>query len=118
MLEVILDAGADHLSAEEVAERVHASSPQVHLSTVYRALETLEEIGVLRRARLADGPVSYHLHHDVHHHALCTRCGTVVDLPASVLVPVVRTLRRDHGFVAEPEHLTISGLCSRCSTIG
>lgn len=115
VLEVILAAGGEHLPAEEVAQRVHTSSPQVHLSTVYRALDTLEEIGVLRRARLADGPVSYHLHSDVHHHGLCSSCGVVVELPASALAPVIRTLRDEHGFVAEPEHLTIAGLCEACA---
>jgi Fe2+ or Zn2+ uptake regulation protein len=115
VLEVLIDAGDDHLSADEVAARVHGSTPQVHLSTVYRTLESLEEMGILRQARLAGGPVSYHLAADEHHHAVCSQCGAVISLPASALAPVVRRLEREHGFVAEPRHLTIPGRCADCA---
>ena len=116
VLEVLLEAGTEHLSAEEVATRIQRTNPQIHLSTVYRTLESLEAMGVLRQAPLGAGPVSYHLHADVHHHAQCTTCGAVIHLPASVLSPVVRSLRRNHGFRAEPEHLTIPGTCATCGT--
>lgn len=115
VLEVLLGAGADHLAADEIAARVHASAPQVHLSTVYRNLDSLEEAGVLRRARLGDGPVSYHVAADEHHHAVCRACGTVIQVPAEVLAPVVDALARAHGFLAEPRHLTIDGLCAACA---
>jgi Fur family ferric uptake transcriptional regulator len=87
----------------------------VHLSTIYRTLESLEEAGVLRQARLADGPVSYHLEADEHHHAVCSACGAVISLPAGAFTPVVRALKREHGFVAEPRHLTIGGRCADCA---
>ncbi len=116
VLEVLVAAGAEHLSAEEIAGRVHASAPQVHLSTVYRTLDALEEAGVLRRARLADGPVSYHLAADEHHHAVCDGCGAVIVLPSSLLAAVVDSLAVDHGFRAEPRHVTIGGLCRTCAS--
>jgi Fe2+ or Zn2+ uptake regulation protein len=115
VLETLLAAGAEHLTAEEVAARVHRSAPEVHLSTVYRTLESLEGVGVLRQARLGAGPVSYHLAADEPHHAVCTSCGAVIVLPASSLAPVTRRLAKDHGFVAAPQHLTITGLCADCA---
>jgi Fe2+ or Zn2+ uptake regulation protein len=116
VLEVLVEAGSDHLSADEIAERVHASAPQVHLSTVYRNLDSLEEAGVLRRARLGDGPASYHLAADEHHHAVCDRCGVVIRVPAEAFAPVVDALAREHGFRAEPRHVTIDGLCATCAS--
>ena len=115
MLEILLAAGVEHLTAEEVASRVHRLTPEVHLSTVYRTLESLEGLGVLRQARLGAGPVSYHLAADEHHHAVCTSCGAVIVLSAASLAPVTRRLAMDHGFVAAPQHLTITGLCADCA---
>ena len=112
---MLVEAGAEHLAADELAARVHASAPQVHLSTVYRNLESLEEAGVLRRARLGEGPASYHLSADDHHHAVCRRCGVVIQVSADALGPVVAALAREHGFRAEPRHLTIDGVCAACA---
>jgi Fe2+ or Zn2+ uptake regulation protein len=118
VLRVLVEAGSAHLSAEEIAERVHASTPQVHLSTVYRTLESLEEAGLLRQARLGDGPASYHLASDEHHHAVCDVCGAVIVLPPDALTPVVARLARDHGFRADPRHVTIGGRCRACASDG
>ena len=115
VLEGLLAAGAAHLSAEEIAARVRASAPQVHLSTVYRTLDALAGAGVVSPARLADGPVSYHLAADEHHHAVCEGCGAVIVLPAALFAPVVQALAADHGFRADPRHVTIAGLCRTCA---
>ncbi|HEY6532203.1 MAG TPA: Fur family transcriptional regulator [Acidimicrobiales bacterium] len=115
VLQALLDAGDEHLTAEEVADRVHRNTPEVHLSTVYRTLESLEGLGILRQARLGAGPVSYHLAADEHHHAVCTSCGKVIVLPASSVASITRRLAKDDGFVADPQHLTITGLCADCA---
>lgn len=116
VLEALLAAGATHLSADELAQRIHTDHPAIHLSTVYRTLESLADAGLLNLARFHDSPVTYHLAVDVHHHAVCTSCGETLNLPAAVLSPVVRDLAKRYGFVAEPKHLTILGLCAACSS--
>lgn len=115
VLAVVVEAGDEHLPADEVARRVQATAPDIHLSTVYRTLESLHDLGLLRQARLSGGPVSYHLAGDEHHHAVCSHCGAVINLPPGTFRPVVKALARDHGFVADPRHLTITGLCSDCA---
>ena len=115
VLAELLAAGSTHLTADELARRIQSDHPAVHLSTVYRTLEALTDAGLLTVARFRDEPVTYHLASDVHHHAVCTACGATLDLAPSVLDPVRRRLRREHGFVAEPHHLTIPGLCARCA---
>ncbi|MFN8037633.1 MAG: Fur family transcriptional regulator [Acidimicrobiales bacterium] len=111
----LLAAGDTHVTADELARRIHAEHPAIHLSTVYRSLDALAEAEVISVARFADQPVTYHLATDVHHHAVCSVCGDTINLPAGILAPVQKRLLRDHGFVADPHHLTISGTCARCS---
>jgi Fe2+ or Zn2+ uptake regulation protein len=115
VLAALLAAGHHHATAEQLAASVQASNPDVNLSTVYRTLDVLEATGLVIRAGFTDHTATtYHLVDDPHHHAVCDRCGTVVDLPASAFDPVVRRLERDHGFAARPSHLTVGGLCAAC----
>lgn len=114
MLEELLAAGDAHLSVDELAARVAEVHPSVHLSTIYRTLDALEEVGLVTRAPLGDHPASYHLTHDVHHHAVCSGCGTVLNLATAPFEDLWRRLREEYGFHADPRHLTIDGLCARC----
>ena len=104
----------EHPTAEQLAERIQRAHPDVHLSTVYRTLDFLDESGLVFRARFGDGATTYHLSRDRHHHAVCDRCGTVIELPDRAFDAVTNRLRRDHGFEAAPRHLTIIGRCSSC----
>jgi Fur family transcriptional regulator, ferric uptake regulator len=115
VLEALLQAGDQHLTADELAPRVRETHPAIHLSTVYRTLDALAEANVIVLARFADRPATYHLATDRHHHAICSRCGKTISLPIGVLDPVRRRLLRDHGFHADPHHLTIPGLCRECA---
>jgi Fur family ferric uptake transcriptional regulator len=114
VLAEIVAAGTDHLTAEALAQRLQRDHPGIHLSTVYRTLDALTDAGILAVARFHDEPVTYHLADDHHHHAVCTSCGATLELPADLLDPVRRRLARDHGFVADPHHLTITGRCAAC----
>jgi Fur family transcriptional regulator, ferric uptake regulator len=114
VLAELVRRGSAHPSAEQIAARLRRSRPEVHLSTVYRTLDVLEELGLVARAGITDGVTTYHLAADRHHHAVCQVCGTVIELPESALSAVVARLRRDHGFAADPHHLTIPGVCARC----
>lgn len=116
VLEQLAAAGDAHLTADELAQRVADTTPGVHLSTIYRTCDALVDAGILAPAPLTDGRSSFHLAGDSHHHAVCSRCGATVSLPPEALEPLRRRLRRDHGFEADPHHLTITGLCRRCAT--
>jgi Fe2+ or Zn2+ uptake regulation protein len=116
VLRELLAAGDEHLTAEEVTRRIQMTDPEVHVSTVYRTLESVEQAGLVVRAGLGEGPTTYHLAHDRHHHARCDRCGTVIQLPDQAFASVVRRLQQDHGFLAVPKHLTVQGLCATCRT--
>jgi Fur family transcriptional regulator, ferric uptake regulator len=115
VLRALLDAGHDHLSAEQLAGEIQRTDPEVNLSTIYRTLDVLEAAGLVIRAGFGTGSVTtYHLVDDPHHHAVCDACGLVIDLPASSFDAVVRRLERDHGFAARPSHLTVRGRCRSC----
>jgi Fur family ferric uptake transcriptional regulator len=115
VLEQLLRAGDTHLSADELATAVRAQHPEIHLSTIYRTLDALDEAGLIARAPFDEQSTSYHLTDDVHHHAVCGSCGRTLSLPPELLEPLTRSLLADYGFHADPRHLTIDGRCDRCA---
>jgi Fe2+ or Zn2+ uptake regulation protein len=114
VLEALMAAGG-HRSAEELAEDVRISNPEIHQSTVYRNLERFEQLGVAYHTHLGHGPAIWHLTASSHQHLTCENCGAVVAVDASVFETVGRTLQRETGFTADFRHFAISGLCEACA---
>jgi len=109
-----LFARDDHMTAEELAAVVHAEAPDVHLSTIYRNLEDLEELGVIAHAHRAHGPATYHLAGRGHGHLVCQSCGDTIDVPDTLFRSLVSLAAETYGFAVDPHHTAISGRCEAC----
>ena len=106
----------DHISAEEIFSQVVARYPHVNISTVYRTLELLKELGLVTETDLGAGRVRYHpAEKGHHHHLVCRDCGAIIDLDESMLSPVRDVLLKEYGFIADLRHLAILGRCIECS---
>ena len=114
IIDVLLSAD-EHLSAEEIAARVQERMPIVTMSTVYRTLSALEEIGVLDHTHLGHGRAVYHFASSEHQHLFCERCGRVIELPPRKLDSFARMLERDFGFELDRRHFAIGGFCEGCN---
>ena len=108
--------GADkHVSAEEIYTQVRARYPYANISTVYRTLELLKELGLVTEIALGDGCVRFHpAEKGRHHHLVCQKCGRTIDLPESALTPLEETLTDMYQFKADLKHIAVFGLCSKC----
>lgn len=107
-----------HATPDEVLAHVRAQVSSVNASTVYRTLEVLEELGLVRHTHLSDRAPTYHstLEHE-HVHAVCRRCQKVRSYDPAVVQPVVDALAAD-GFVVDVGHLAIFGECADCDAPG
>jgi Fur family transcriptional regulator, ferric uptake regulator len=118
--QLILDAVASmhgHLSAEQVYQHVVRAFPDVNISTVYRTLEVLEELGVVRHTHFHDGVAQYERTDEPqHHHMVCSRCGKDVEVELELLQPLAEQLKRRYGFEADLAHSAIVGLCRTCAS--
>jgi Fur family ferric uptake transcriptional regulator len=116
--ELILDAvdTLGHATPDEVLAEVRKKSSAVNVSTVYRTLEVLGELGLVRHAHLSDRAPTYHsVGEHEHFHLVCRNCRTVISVDPDVLEPTLARLRADHGFSADIGHLTVFGTCKECS---
>lgn len=115
IVRALLGGPDHHVTADDVAAAVQADHPDVHLSTVYRTLESHEELGVVGRVNLGGGgPAVFHLTDHVHHHLVCDGCGSVTEVAQSVLDPVAARVEDDHGFELSRRHLVLTGRCAAC----
>jgi len=110
-----LHSADKHVSAEEIYAQVKARYPYANISTVYRTLDLLKELGLVTEIALGDGCVRFHpAEKGHHHHLVCQKCGRLIDLPESALTHLENTLTDMYQFKADLKHMAVFGLCSRC----
>lgn len=104
-----------HATPDEVLAAVHQRSTSVNISTVYRTLELLEELGLVRHTHLTDRAPTYHSRAgDEHVHLVCRGCSRVIDADMREFAHLASSLEADHGFEADIGHLTVFGTCAEC----
>ncbi len=113
VIQVIVDCHG-HISADDIATRVQEDFPSMDVSTVYRTLETLRELDIVDRVYFADGSTVYHLRDHQHHHLCCEKCGSVQELPVSLMESVEKDLLEEFGFELHQRPLGLFGLCKAC----
>lgn len=103
-----------HVTADQLATTVQRDHPDVHLTTVYRVLDTLEELEVVDHVHLGHGRAVYHLTDESHQHLVCEVCGTVVEVPDEVFAALAARLDDAYGFAIRPHHFAVLGRCAAC----
>lgn len=115
VLQAITELG--HATPEDALAWIHERSSGVNISTVYRSLELLEDLGLVRHAHLSHGAPTYHASTVAEHvHLICRSCGTIIEVEPAAVEPLTSSLEAEHGFVADVGHLTVFGLCKGCAS--
>jgi Fur family transcriptional regulator, ferric uptake regulator len=114
----VLSRTDGHVTGSELVERCRAIDPATIPSTVYRTLDVLEDLGLVRHGHGADGREEFHVLPAVEHgHLHCDRCGKTSEIQAADAAPLVRALRARHGFEVDLSHVTIVGRCAACARV-
>jgi Fur family transcriptional regulator, ferric uptake regulator len=104
-----------HATPDEILAAVREQSSAVNISTVYRTLELLEELELVRHAHLTDRAPTYHSTvTPAHVHLVCRGCGRVLEARPDEFDGWQASLRERHGFEADLGHLTVFGRCEEC----
>lgn len=105
-----------HGTPEEILAEVQKTASGVNISTIYRTLEVLEEVGLVTHAHIGHGAPTYHaVDDDPHIHLVCDTCGDVTSVPAGVANPFVDGLYLDYGFRTDIAHVAVHGRCQACA---
>lgn len=102
-----------HLGAEEICERVQSRFPTVNISTVYRTLELLVELGLVRETLLGANRRYFEVEEEEpHHHLVCECCGAVLHVHEGDLNGLAIALQQARGF--RMREMTALGVCPAC----
>ena len=121
----ILSAAQGHLSADDIYMKVRPKYHNVGLTTIYRTLDVLSNIGMVYKLDFGDGRARYELaqgpkgeHH--HHHLVCTDCNKVIDYTdfigeeVELLKQTEKGLGKKYNFRITNHLIQFYGLCEKC----
>ena len=105
-----------HATPDEVYAEVRTHSESINLSTVYRTLELLNELDLIRHAHLTDRAPTYHSARGHEHaHFVCRDCQQVISIGLDEVAQALGGLAGQHGFTPDYGHLTVFGTCAGCA---
>ena len=116
VLEALFAAGAP-VTAERLASGVDGDLPPSDLASVYRNLEMLEALGLVRHVHMGHGPGRYALAGPhAPEYVSCERCAAYVTLAPEALDGVRAAVREACGYAARFTHFPVVGLCAACAS--
>lgn len=116
VLEALASAGG-HVSADGLVDLVHESGAEVGRMTVYRTLDLLTELGLVRPVYQGTGAAHFILLVEGHHHHLiCTVCNRVIEFDSCVLTDIEDRLSQAGDFEVQGHLLEVYGLCGECQS--
>jgi Fur family transcriptional regulator, ferric uptake regulator len=116
--ELVLAAVEDlgHATPDQVYAEVRTKSQSINLSTVYRTLELLDELGLIRHAHISDRAPTYHSARGHEHaHFVCRSCHATISVSRDDIEGALGSLAGQHGFTPDYGHLTVFGTCADCT---
>ncbi len=121
----VLNTTKEHLSAEDIFEKVKNIHEGIGLASVYRNLELLIELNLVHKHNFGEGKSRYEITTDEnantnHHHLICTSCGKIVDYDEilseekSMSKNTEQKLTKKYGFSIERHNVQYLGTCKKC----
>lgn len=122
VLETLASYPDQHLTAEEIYDKVKQEYPEIGLATVYRTVQLLLELHLIDKISLDDGCVRYEIarlegdttkHH--HHHLVCLSCGNVFSFEDDLLEQLESEIKGKLGFLVVDHEVKLYGYCRECA---
>lgn len=111
----VIENSYDHLTAEDIYMTVKAKDPAVSRSTVYRNLNLLVENGIVNKISMQFGPDRFDYIRGVHNHAICTKCGKIMDFNYSFEYDKIKEIVKNQtGIEISTTGIAIEGICDSC----
>ncbi len=115
-----------HLSADDIYIKVRKISPSIGLTTVYRTLQVLADLGWINKYDFGQGKAKYEPSETIeeevnhHHHIICTKCKEVVDytdfvkMEMALIKETQMKIEKKYGFNVQTHNIEFIGVCKKC----
>jgi len=114
ILELIREAGG-HLNADELHRLARQRDPHISLSTVYRNLNLLKELGVVVERHLGGEQHHYEINTSPdHHHLVCLKCGEIFEFELPLVEQLKKAVGEASKFDITHVEINMQGYCPNC----
>jgi Fur family ferric uptake transcriptional regulator len=106
------------MSAHEIHDRLRRARRPVGIASVYRALETLAELRLVKRVDAGDGVARFEpapADGDHHHHLVCRDCGKVEAFSDDRLERAIDKVAGGLGYSVDEHEVVLTGACADCA---
>lgn len=111
----VIKESKGHLDAGEIYHLARREDPTISLSTVYRNLNMLKELGLISELHLDEEHHHYELRDATeHYHLICSSCGRVIEFDSPLVGELVGQVSQRKDFLIERVHIDLVGLCAKC----
>lgn len=116
----VLQESDGHLTSAEIINQVDARDPSIGRASVFRTLELLTSLSLVRPTYLESRTPTYVLltHEGHHSHIICTNCSRVIELDVCQVDDIAQSVGEQHGIHVTGHLLEFYGICERCAEAG
>ncbi|MDY6939950.1 MAG: transcriptional repressor [Cyanobacteriota bacterium] len=107
----------EHLSAEDLYNRLQEAGEKISLSTIYRTLKLMARMGILRELELGEDHKHYEINQPYpyhHHHLICVKCNKTIEFKSDSILKVGSKTAQKEGYHLLDCQLTIHAVCPTC----
>lgn len=118
VFDILASAEGEHLTAEEVYNIAKQKNSNIGIATVYRTLQMLEELELIRKDYLGTGVVRYELSakegEHAHHHMVCVGCGNILEAKEDFMDTIEEMIQMNYEFKVIDHNVKFMGYCKSC----
>jgi Fe2+ or Zn2+ uptake regulation protein len=111
----IIRQSEQHLTANEVYDRAKQFLPSISFATVYNSLRFLKDAGYIAEVEFAGGASRFDKRVERHDHAICIKCGKLIDIDLEIPEKLVDMAATLSNFKPHFIEVTLRGLCPDCA---
>ncbi|WP_255688809.1 peroxide-responsive transcriptional repressor PerR [Pontibacillus sp. HN14] len=105
-----------HPTADEIYKALENKFPNMSVATVYNNLRVFREIGLVRELTYGDSSSRFDCNTTEHYHAICDKCGKIVDFHYPSLDEVESLAEQVTGFEVSNHRMEVYGICEECKS--
>jgi Fur family ferric uptake transcriptional regulator len=110
----VLENHGEHLSHSQILEEGKEIYPKLSRATVYRTMELLCQLNLVRPLYLSDATQRFISAAGGHHHLICSRCGDIIEFDHCTADHLAQQLAEQYGYQIQSHLLEFQGLCPGC----
>ncbi|MBB6731842.1 Fur family transcriptional regulator [Cohnella zeiphila] len=107
----------EHPTADDIFRAISPQYPSLSVATVYNNLKLFVDAGLVRELTYGDDSSRFDADLSDHYHAICTRCGKMVDFDHEPVRDVEEAAARSTGFLVHGHRMEVYGICPTCAAL-